>query len=1080
MRNAGIEDARNSRRLAPRDDDPTRADGPTPTAPAPGRIQPAALGQAPAAPSVLRRNDNPRFKLNNAAVVRTPLTVRSQTGGSTPLRDFAPVSTSLTCRADIPAATAPSRSALGRVAQGIRSMVGVPTPLQWLRQTMRTLRCQALGVAPPTQANPLPRMRLDLSATDGGERVTRFWLQQGVGIEGDGQRGALIGHAEQLGRDRPFHVSLGLSFVVLAAAQNEADAATVPVSLALLQGDDALERILSAETPNTADATDSPVVRIAVAMLRHAALSNQFDRLATALAPALQPLQLAPLRRFLEANAVVSAEAGRVEPNSASDMAQRVRGAARTELQTGAAGLTAQQTVESFYWDNHLRDEGPKSDLAALKQHFSNALRELGHEPSTRGVLSAAYRYGLAGADRHLLIGEAQRLTSLRDSDAMDALVSKLNRALRAKLANPPTMHGLVERSIAQLVALGAWAPDSKHTLTLEDMIRGREFPREPDAALRTRIEAACAEISRDLEGGLGAAVSPAVGSQALAAKVQGELSRVRLGVEDLERLAKELHVALDDTDQHLLDESAACIDAHTCMPGEHTPEAVGSMVGDFLEGVYFGNHIKLSHASAGTLSMSGLSMNVTSVLGIGPLADAAVAVVPRLQKSSEWGKEQVFRAGAATHGVEIFLGHELQSRHSNGAGVVAGYPSEGSLARISAAVDLRAKGRDTSRSEGVMLRIDRTIEEDGVDEHGTRVFRQSDPSVRQTAGGVARLLFQRASAARSEADRQQALDDLILQFHDQGLSITLLKQHAERQRRDLTLGGGLSYEISLGDGVAGLRLGANLSGGVEYGHHTHTSQRDTTGSYKVNNLRTGWYTRLALNGGAATNAYVGPVGLPPTPVLRGTVTQNEGGATVRVRMPTRQGRVVPEKTFSDTETADPRLFKEIVLAEKQKWVDLFAFEFRNEPDPNARGEQALDDYFHTIESVRSGNHVYYARERLHPDVGQRLDELASLESLAPLSMSMLRAEIARQRSVLMSDDRSWGAASLIAYEKNSVQQGAALSVAGVQGRHVSAVEGEREIVFQTPGWANLRARERAHRPGSLSDIDRAAAAPGQ
>ncbi len=1087
MRSAGIHDAASPQThplaRGPREDEPLPGLSAPPTRPAASRLQPAAhaqpaaLGQAPAAPSALRRNDNPRFALNNAAVVVTPLTQRSQTGGSTPLRSFASVSTRLASGAATPAATAPSRSVLGRVTQAIRSIAGVPSQVQWMQQTMRTLRCLAISVPLPTEPRHLLGLTLDLSGDRGGQSVTQFWLQHAERANPSVQHWSLVSQAAGICQGQPLHVGLGLSFAVLAAVKDDdAAAARAPQALELLQSEDALPRILRAGPSTVAGTANADVAPLAVAMLRHLARSNQFDTLATTLMPAVQPGQLAPLRRFLEADAVVVAMAGRAGPDTALDMALRVRSAAGSELQAGTNRLTAKQTVDSFFWDNHFRDDGPKSDLAVLRQHFSTAIRELGREPSTGGVLTAAYRFGLAGADRHLLVDEAKRLNGLRDSDALDAVVSQLSSALRARLSNaPPVLEGTlvpnsIERSIAQLVALQAWAPERKDTLTLEEMIRGRAFPRTPDAGLGNRIEAACAEYAPDLESGRHTDQSPAVGQQALRAKVQGELSLIRLGFEGLERLANELSVDFDDTARQLIGDAATCIDAHTRMPHERTPEAVGQMVGDFLEGVYFGNHIKLSHASSGTLTLGGLGLNVTPLLDSGPLVDASVAVVPRMQSSREVGREQVFRAGAATHGVEIFLGRELQARESNGGGILLGYPSEGSLARGGISIDLRAQGRDRSSLEGIMLRIDRKIEEDGLDAQGTRVFRQSDPAVRQTAGGVARLLFQRASAARSEADRQQVLDDVIQQFHGQGLSMTLMQQRVSRQRRDITVGGGASYAVSLGDGVAGLRVGAGVNAGVEYGHHTHTAQKDATGSYKVNNLRTGWYTRRALAAGADANAYVGPVGLPSTPLLRGTVTQSEGGATVRVRLPTRQGRVVPEKTFSDTETADPQLFKEIVLAERQKWVELFAFQHRNEPDPTARGEQALNDFFHTIESVRSGNHVYYARERLHPDVGQRLDELASLESLAPLSMHALRSEIARQRGVLMSDDRSWGAASLIAYEKNTVLQGAAVSVAGVQGRHLSAVEGEREFIFQTPGWVDLRARERAHRPGSLSD----------
>jgi hypothetical protein len=847
-----------------------------------------------------------------------------------------------------------------------------------------------------------------------------------------------------------------------------------------------VERVL--QTVGGAEGAD-PDLRTAVALLKRASRSNQFGPLASALVPALQPAQLAPLRRLLEADRALQPAPGPGDaavperPLSAQRMAQRVADAARQELRNGPASLSAQQTVESFYWDNHFRDDAPGSDLAQLKQHFATAVHALGREPATGGVLSAAHRFGLAGADRHLLTDEAGRLAALRDSPALDAMVGTLRDALDAQLQTAqngppdPLRPNLVAQTIAQQLALEAWAPENKAALSLEEMVQGRTFSRTPPPALEARIEAAAAQFLQGRAGAPPAGVAPLTERAELCTRVRGELSHVRLGFEEFGRMARSLGVALDAASQQTLERADTLIHAHTRMPGARTPQAVGGMVAEFLGGVYFGNHVKLSHAGAAALSARGLGLNATSALETGFAADASLAVVPLLNGSVETAREQVFRAGAATHGAEIFLGQDTQFRRAQGVGALVGFPNDGSmLARFAGGVDLRAQGLDTSRYEGVMLRVDRRIVEDREDEQGTRVFRQNEAEVRAAAEGIAHMLFERAAEARGNDACERLLEDLIVRFQGQGLSMTLLRQQAEAHRSDVAVGAGLS--IAGGTDAAGVRVGASVTVGVERGHSTSVRHADETGSFQVNNLRSGWFERRRIGGGAGVNAYVGAVGLPPTPLLRGSVTQGESGGSVRVRVPLREGQVVAEKSFSDTETADPRFFKEIVLADKRKWVDMFAFQHRNDADPQARGEEALNAFFHTIESVRAGNHVYYARERLHPDVGQRLDELTSLAALAPATLRDLHDEIALQRGLLASDDRSWGPASLIAYERNGVQQGAAVSV-GVQVRHAAAVEGEREFVFQTPGWADLRARERTadRYPGSLVDMDLRAAA---
>ncbi len=1062
--------------------------------PQPAAVPPQARVGAPAPETALRRNENPRSSRINNSVVNTPLTQRWQSGGSTPLSDFAPVSTQLATPAAVPTASVPARGILGTVAGALRAAAGVPTQVQWMQQTMRTLRGEALGADVPAQPDRPASLRLQLGPHAGPDAVARFWQQPAVaGADGLGpHHAALVAELDHLGAAHGAHVGLGLSLALLAVKNAAGPDAPPPGVGALhaLRGPDALQRVLQADA--AAQAAD-PDLGTAVALLRRVSRSNQFGALATALAPALQPEHLQPLRRLLEAQRALqpgqpAQAAGPGDPRraerplSVQRMAQRVHDAARQELQGGPAALSAQQTVESFYWDNHFRDDAPGSELARLKQHFAQAVRELGREPATGGVLSAAYKFGLAGADRHLLTDEAGRLAALRDSPEVDALVATLRGALETRLQAArqgppdPLRPNLAALTIAQQVALDDWAPENKASLSLEELVRGRTYPRLPPPAVDARIEAACTEFLQAAGGRPPAGASPTAEHDALRARVRGELSLVRLGFEELGRMSRQLGLQLDAPGQQALERADTLIHAHTRMPGAHTPQAVGGMVAEFLGDVYFGNHIKLSHASGAALSARGLGLNATSALESGFAADASLALVPLGNGSVESAREQVFRAGAATHGAEIFLGQDTQLRRAQGMGALVGYPNDGSmLARFAGGLDVRARGLDSSRYEGVMLRVDRRIVEDREGAHGTRVFRQNEAEVRATAEGIARMLFERAPLARNDDERQRLLEDLIVQFRGQGLSMTLLRQQAEAHRSDVAVGTGLS--IAAGTSDAGVRVGGSVTAGIERGHRTSVRHADQTGSYQVNNLRTGWFERRRISGGAGVNAYVGAVGLPPTPLLRGSVTQGESGGSVRVRVPLRQGQVVAEKSFSDTETADPRFFKEIVLADKRKWVDLFAFQHRNDPDPQARGEETLNAFFHTIESMRAGNHVYYARERLHPDVGQRLDELTSLAALAPATLRALHDEIAQQRGLLASDDRSWGPASLIAYERNGEQQGAALNL-GVQLRHQSAVEGEREFVFQTPGWADLRARERSddRLPGSLVDLDQRAA----
>ncbi len=89
--------------------------------------------------------------------------------------------------------------------------------------------------------------------------------------------------------------------------------------------------------------------------------------------------------------------------------------------------------------------------------------------------------------------------------------------------------------------------------------------------------------------------------------------------------------------------------------------------------------------------------------------------------------------------------------------------------------------------------------------------------------------------------------------------------------------------------------------------------EKDSTGSYRINNVRSGWFERNKASVDLKANANVKTVGLPSTPLVSAGASFGESGGSVRVRTPTREGNIVPEKTFSDTETPDKNFFKEIV-----------------------------------------------------------------------------------------------------------------------------------------------------------------------
>ena len=802
-------------------------------------------------------------------------------------------------------------------------------------------------------------------------------------------------------------------------------------------------------------------------------------------------------------------------------LAMRVRDSARAQLAAAdnPVPLTPRQAADEFFWNNNFHEEGPGTPLHELKQHFFEAIEQLSKNAQTKGPLNSAYEYGLAGADRKLFSDEEEKLNKLRDDPELDGLVQdmqgslvKLLNAENASLAGPnATPSDNAIRILACLIALEAWSPEHRGQLSLTDIVQGRAHEVGDTDSEARLVASACARFiakqrfdrADDMKVAAPALtqqfnLSQMIRSGALMTKVRNELKNVRLGFPALGELARECGVEVSPAAQDVLERARQTINTETEYPKERTPEAAGEMMQKFLGEVYFGNHIKLSNVESGGFSGRGAAVNLSTYLadpphaagpstapGSSPLGAPSLAPSPAATPASilakvpvlargdlrvEGSREHVIRAGAATHGGEFFLGTDVKRRLAAGGGFHTGYVvplgDGGSQGRISGGLDTLPYSYDRSDYEGVMLRVDRVVREDVADLHEPR-FVQNEAEVRETMSGLARTLFKRAKDAPDEVSREQILEDIISEFGSHGLSITLMKQQSSAHRSEASLGMGVSATTGA---WAGGRFGLGGGGAIEKGWSTNVSEMDTTGSYRINNLRTGWFERKKVSADLGGNVYTGSGGIPPTTLAGATWSMGEAGGSVRVRTPLREGNIVPEKTFSDTETPDKNLFKEYVLSNRQKWDDLFAYQFRHLPPEEAlsKGQDRTDAFLYKMENLREENHVYYARERLHPEVAERINDWAGVEALVPPAMESFRAELAGVQQRLASDDRSWGAASLIAYQKNVQQDGLAGSLGGFKGANVAAVEGEREIIFDTIGWPNLRQRERDNAPQHL------------
>ena len=158
------------------------------------------------------------------------------------------------------------------------------------------------------------------------------------------------------------------------------------------------------------------------------------------------------------------------------------------------------------------------------------------------------------------------------------------------------------------------------------------------------------------------------------------------------------------------------------------------------------------------------------------------------------------------------------------------------------------------------MFRVDRQVTSDVEDAHEPK-FTQSDAQVRAIMCEMAKFLL---AQARDTAAREHLLEELISRFGSQGLSMTLMKQESSALRSDVSLGGGVSPTT---DTKSGGRFGLSVTGAMQKGWSTQVKEKDSTGSYRINNVRSGWVERNKGSVDLTANAYVKTIGLPSTPL---------------------------------------------------------------------------------------------------------------------------------------------------------------------------------------------------------------------
>jgi hypothetical protein len=945
----------------------------------------------------------------------------------------------------------------------------------------------------------------------GPHALSAFWSDDSIGQGVVRPSRPLLKELDRLaGKDH--HLSaLALSFAFQSSTgphKMAPPASDETGALKLLQKPDMLDRMSARVLSGKPDG--DPHMELAYRVLQRAAQSNQFPEMLELLGHKFDERTVDAMQGMLQASALANLKAKGNEAdeagggNTATTFAGRTQSAFHQWLTRGERDMTAQQKADVFAWQNGFRDDGPTSPLATVKARLADLAEAYGGEDDALATspLRAA-RMGLGGADLRTLKEEGADVRALADSPSIETLVDLLREQTAARIHGAQSPDDKA-KLIAQLVALDAWTPAQKqhNHFELNDVVNGRGFDtKQMDSAARTALASYCLRAVRDepvLAGGANErAASPgspeAQRSTELTRSALRELANTRIGIADLAHLASEYTVTDEQVRERyrgvssgapnatqaqvelpplerVFSQAARVIAPTSSRPAGSSPDDAVELVRGFFSSAQFGNNVRYSSSHTGGLSSRGFAYNVAHQVYADAQKAAHQPVLVRGNLSTEVFAADVVRYGVATHGGEWSFGHEKRYTNGGGAGLQGGRTwgpeDHTSLARIAGGLDIGFYAHDYSSFDGIMIRSMRRVNPDSIELGATPPrFAHFDKEVRDEMADLQPAIHKRSielmnqkRAGTLDVDiGDEILKTLAEKGMSSGLSLGLTHQVTTTHRSDLAASVSGSLTTA---GEDGARFGTSASTGIEKVWRARYEQTDETGAVRIVNHREGSYTRM--RGGAtplSVNAFFGSAGVPPTDAASASMLFDEIGANAKVRFVYHKDKLVPRFCFSDAEFPDVQSYEGYLNHHRSEYSEMFSH--LHDGNLEAGGKE-LDEHIALVKGIRAQNHINYARARLREEYAQRLDQYRGIGSLVPPQMARFKAELESTQEQLIGDQKAFSKASGITYAPYVDQEGVGQSVAGVRLKASTDMYAEREILFETIGWARLKNREDA------------------
>lgn len=520
--------------------------------------------------------------------------------------------------------------------------------------------------------------------------------------------------------------------------------------------------------------------------------------------------------------------------------------------------------------------------------------------------------------------------------------------------------------------------------------------------------------------------------------------------------------------------------------PAAMTRDEMAALMNTLIGKMQSNSRLKLSDGAIKGISTAGASAIVSTAL------EGALMVGVRADLRYDYGRHTTMELARTGQGYEIFLGTTDNHRAQGGVGVKLGHDIKvGSKdagvqtkVRVGAGATLTPVDYENSHGRGIIFRVERPVTDatrPNLDKEWASVA-FDDARMIDTTQRLMGFLLDAGSSGMSE----EGLWNKLAADFGEGVSVGWQDNKTTTNRQKLAVDFGAAASAKFGD--VSLRAGASINLAAENtsGQHNTVSEVGGTGNLEQRKFGTAANVTTGVNIGMGMGTTVGAndpkasgsTGAVPAEaekkagtaistggldLLNAQTVLAEQNQSVKVSLPTLDGKLISRSTYLDHEFVGVDAYVEKLEQQRELWVRTMTsvhvrdrggagvpkpeigeamFKAFTEAD-KAEGTRQFDELINTARAEDKPNVKYLVRMRMKPEVAEKYDHLSDIAKQAGSKFG--QGDCEEQKRLLLADPKSWLPAKLATSEKISDKDTTGLK-AGLRAFGVRQAEGAREL----------------------------------